>query len=117
MTPSARPSSPSFAWATDAAARILRVPAGFMRNRTQQRIEQLASERSIATIDLALVEEGIEHGRQAMEEMIKNAQPGAPVARQAMASAREAVASARSRPRPASSNGDAWPSTRSGSWR
>ena len=36
-----------FAWATDAAARILRVPAGFMRNRTQQRIEQLASERSI----------------------------------------------------------------------
>ena len=95
-----------FAWATDAAARILRVPAGFMRNRTQQRVEQLASERSIATIDLALVEEGIEHGRQAMEEMIKNAQPGAPVARQAMASAREAMASANeSRPRPASSNG------------
>jgi nucleotide-binding universal stress UspA family protein len=95
-----------FAWATDAAARILRVPAGFMRNRTQQRIEQLASERGVATIDLALVEEGIEHGRQAMEEMIKNAQPGVPVARQVMASAREAMASAReSRPRPASSNG------------
>ena len=89
-----------FAWATDAAARILRVPAGFMRNRTQQRIEQLASERGVATIDLALVEEGIEHGRQAMEEMIKNAQPAARrCAREAMASANE------SRPRPASSNG------------
>jgi hypothetical protein len=88
-----------FAWETDAAARILRVPAGFMRNRTQQRIEQLAGERSLATIDLALVEEGIEHGRQAMEEMIKNAQTAPPVAREAMASAREA------RPRPAASNG------------
>ncbi len=95
-----------FGWATDAAARILRVPAGFMRNRTQLRIEQLASERSMATIDLALVEEGIEHGRLAMEEMIKNAQPGVPVARQVMASARQAMASANeSRPRPAPSNG------------
>ena len=88
-----------FAWATDAAARILRVPAGFMRNRTQQRIEQLASERGVPTIDLALVEEGIEHGRQQMEEMINNAKQAPPAAREAVASASE------SSPRPTSSNG------------
>jgi nucleotide-binding universal stress UspA family protein len=59
-----------FAWSDDGAKRVLRVPAGFMRNRTQQRIEDLARERGLATIDLALVEEGIEYGRKAMEEMI-----------------------------------------------
>jgi len=59
-----------FAWATDAAARILRVPAGFMRNRTQQRIEELARERGLPAIDLGLVEAGIEDGRRQMEEMI-----------------------------------------------
>src|SRR5262249_54743149 len=58
-------------WAPDAIARILRVPAGFMRNRTQARIEDIARERSRNTIDLALVEEGIEQGRQLMEEMIR----------------------------------------------
>jgi hypothetical protein len=42
-----------------------------MRNRTQQRIEDLARERGGAAIDLALVEEGIEQGRKLMEEMIQ----------------------------------------------
>ncbi len=60
----------TFEWADDAAQRLLRVPAGFMRNRTQDRIEALASERSLAAIDLAVVEEGIECGRKAMAEMI-----------------------------------------------
>jgi len=32
----------TFEWKTDAAQRILRVPAGFMRNKTQERIEELA---------------------------------------------------------------------------
>ncbi|MBI2963289.1 MAG: universal stress protein [Deltaproteobacteria bacterium] len=58
-------------WQPDAVMRILRVPAGFMRNRTQQRIEDLARERGADAIDLALVEEGIEQGRQLMEEMIQ----------------------------------------------
>jgi hypothetical protein len=57
-------------WSADAANRVLRVPAGFMRNRTQQRIEDLARERGLKAIDLVLVEEGIEYGRKAMEEMI-----------------------------------------------
>ena len=60
----------TFEWTGDAAQRILRVPAGFMRNKTQERIEELARERAAAAIDLALVEEGIEIGKQMMAEMI-----------------------------------------------
>jgi hypothetical protein len=60
----------TFAWTEDAAQRVLRVPAGFMRNKTQERIEELARERAASTIDLALVEEGIEIGKKMMAEMI-----------------------------------------------
>jgi nucleotide-binding universal stress UspA family protein len=68
-------------WTADAVARILRVPAGFMRDRTQARVEELAAERSAGTIDLALVEAGIEIGVQAMAEMIAQQEAGqAPVA-------------------------------------
>jgi nucleotide-binding universal stress UspA family protein len=57
-------------WTHDAAQRVLRVPAGFMRNKTQERIEELARERAVTAIDLALVEEGIEIGKRMMAEMI-----------------------------------------------
>jgi hypothetical protein len=60
----------TFEWTSDAAARILRVPAGFMRNKTQERIEDLARERGASSIDLALVEDGIELGKKMMAEMI-----------------------------------------------
>ena len=60
----------TFEWTADAAQRILRVPAGFMRNKTQERIEELARERAATAIDLALVEEGIEIGKKMMAEMI-----------------------------------------------
>src|SRR5262249_48860612 len=60
----------TFDWTNDAAQRILRVPAGFMRNKTQERIEELARERGATAIDLALVEEGIEIGKKMMAEMI-----------------------------------------------
>jgi hypothetical protein len=60
----------TFDWTDDAAQRILRVPAGFMRNKTQERIEALARERHASAIDLALVEEGIEIGKRMMAEMI-----------------------------------------------
>jgi hypothetical protein len=65
-----------FEWTDDAVARVLRVPAGFMRDRTQTRIEELAAERSAATIDLALVEDGIEHGRRMMAEMLGQMEAG-----------------------------------------
>jgi hypothetical protein len=64
----------TFEWTADAAQRIMRVPAGFMRNKTQERIEDLARERTAATIDLALVEEGIEIGKKMMAEMISTYQ-------------------------------------------
>jgi nucleotide-binding universal stress UspA family protein len=70
----------TFDWTDDAVLRVFRVPAGFMRNKTQERIEELARERLAArgadasgegwTIDLALVEEGIEFGKRMMAEMI-----------------------------------------------
>ena len=60
----------TFEWTADATQRILRVPAGFMRNKTQERIEELARARAASTIDLALVEEGIELGKKMMAEMI-----------------------------------------------
>ena len=50
----------TFDWTNDAVQRIFRVPAGFMRTQTQERIEALARERALAAIDLALVEDGIE---------------------------------------------------------
>jgi Proto-chlorophyllide reductase 57 kD subunit len=60
----------TFDWTSDATQRIFRVPAGFMRSKTQERIEELARERAAATIDLPLVEEGIEIGKRMMAEMI-----------------------------------------------
>ena len=60
----------TFEWTNEAAQRIFRVPAGFMRSQTQERTEELARERAAAAIDLALVEEGIEIGKRMMAEMI-----------------------------------------------
>jgi hypothetical protein len=62
----------TFEWTDEAAQRVLRVPAGFMRDKTQERIEEVARERSASKIDLALVEEGIEIGKRMMAEMIAN---------------------------------------------
>jgi hypothetical protein len=75
----------SFDWTNDATQRIFRVPAGFMRSKTQERIEELARERAAASIDLGLVEEGIEIGKRMMAEMIATypspgASPGAATA-------------------------------------
>ena len=67
----------TFDWTEDARQRIFRVPAGFMRNQTQERVEELARERAAVAIDLALVEDGIEIGKKMMAEMIANYQaPG-----------------------------------------
>jgi hypothetical protein len=62
----------TFDWTADATQRVFRVPAGFMRNKTQERIEELARERGVSAIDLALVEDGIEFGKKMMAEMIAN---------------------------------------------
>ena len=59
-----------FDWTSSGLERILRVPSGFMRDRTQRRVEELAAEKGASEIDLELVEEGIEHGKQMMAEML-----------------------------------------------
>ncbi len=60
-----------FPWSDGAVERLFRVPAGFMRQRTQERIEELAAEREVGEIDLELVEAGIRMGREFMEQMIR----------------------------------------------
>ena len=76
-----------------------------MRTKTQERIEELARERAVAAIDLALVEEGIEIGKRMMAEMIatyssSGASPGVATAPSSATSegapAREAQAAKRS---------------------
>jgi nucleotide-binding universal stress UspA family protein len=88
----------TFEWTDEAAQRIMRVPAGFMRNKTQERIEELAHERAATTIDLALVEAGIEIGKKMMAEMIATysgpgASPGAAAPAQASGPAPSATPS------------------------
>lgn len=68
----------TFEWTDEATQRILRVPAGFMRNQTQERIEVLARERAATTIDLGLVEDGIEIGKKMMAEMLATYTPPTP---------------------------------------
>ena len=62
-----------FAWTDDGAERILRVPAGFMRDRVQGKVENMALDEKILEINLELVEKGISAGRQMMEEMLASA--------------------------------------------
>ncbi len=57
-------------WTEKAIERVLRVPAGFMRDRTQKRAEELAAKRDRRDVDLELVEEGIAHGLEQMKAMI-----------------------------------------------
>jgi nucleotide-binding universal stress UspA family protein len=62
-------------WTAEAVERILRVPAGYMRDRTQSRIEELAAERERTEIDLGLVEDGIQYGLKLMAEMVGQHSP------------------------------------------
>ncbi|MBT3917451.1 MAG: universal stress protein [Rhodospirillaceae bacterium] len=47
----------TFVWAEDAEARMAKIPAGFMREMTRQRVEVYAEKHEIETITEALVEE------------------------------------------------------------
>jgi hypothetical protein len=78
--------------------RVFRVPAGFMRSQTQERIEAVARQRGASTIDLAIVEEGIEYGKKMMAEMIAGYQKPAPVTASATASTAATSPAAGARP-------------------
>jgi hypothetical protein len=82
----------TFDWTSDATQRIFRVPAGFMRNKTQERVEELARERAVTGIDLALVEDGIEFGKKMMAEMIATYSAPSPSVGASPAAAKPAVA-------------------------
>ena len=60
-----------FLWAKNARARLGRVPEGFMRTRTKERIEAVARASRTNLITLAITEEGIKDGIKLMEEMIQ----------------------------------------------
>jgi nucleotide-binding universal stress UspA family protein len=87
-----------FTWTPEGIERVFRVPAGFMRNQTQERIEAVAREKGASTIDLVLVEEGIEFGKKMMAEMIAGYQKPAPAADPRPAAAQNAAPPAAPRP-------------------
>ena len=60
-----------FLWTPDALARLNRVPEGFMRTRTKDRVEEAARKHSTTLITLAITEEGIAEGVKMMEEMLR----------------------------------------------
>jgi hypothetical protein len=60
----------AFDWSLEAIERILTVPAGFMRDRTQARIEALTESSDGQRIDLACVEAGISLGLETMAEWV-----------------------------------------------
>ncbi|MDJ0958124.1 MAG: universal stress protein [Arenicellales bacterium] len=54
-------------WQAAALARLMRVPEGFMRDASRQRIEQYAYRAGAAEVTLEIVEAGLAEARQAME--------------------------------------------------
>lgn len=57
-------------WTADAATRILRVPSGMMRDRTQERVEQIALAQATSEVSLEMVEQGVQVGLDLMAQMI-----------------------------------------------
>ena len=55
-------------WQAAALARLMRVPEGFMRDGTKERIENYAQDQGCSEITLALVEEGLTKAREAMSK-------------------------------------------------
>ena len=60
-----------FRWSASAVARLNRVPKGFMRDRTKERIENCADKKSVDFITLEIAEEGIAESRTIMAETIQ----------------------------------------------
>jgi len=67
--------SPKLHWQAAALARLMRVPEGFMRARTHDRVENAAYEQDLSEITLELVEQSILELRNTMEKSIKSEHP------------------------------------------
>ncbi len=61
----------SLTWSTEAVERILRVPSGMMRDRTQERVEAVALEQHTSEVSLTMVEQGVQVGLDLMAQMIE----------------------------------------------
>jgi len=61
-----------FNWSPEALARLERVPQGFMRDNTRNRVMAWCSQNDIQDISLEVCEEGIRESVKMMEEAIKN---------------------------------------------
>jgi hypothetical protein len=71
--PSSRPATiqlGAFTWTQEAVNRLHRVPEGFMRDLTREKIEDYGRQHHVSLVTLEVAEKGIEVGRQLMAEMI-----------------------------------------------
>lgn len=68
--PPAQEVGTTLTWTPEAEQRLARVPAGFMRNMTQTRIEDLARAKGCEVVTLDIAEEAIGMARQLMQESI-----------------------------------------------
>jgi len=59
-------------WQVDALARLARVPEGFMRDKSRERIEDFAHRQSITQINLDVAEQGLADARKAMETQMQS---------------------------------------------
>ncbi len=73
--PRPREGSP-LSWTDGAWARMCRVPEGFMRDMTREKVEEVAVQKERTFVDLALCEEGLAEGRRMMAEALKSHRPG-----------------------------------------
>jgi len=65
-------------WQAAALARLIRVPQGFMRDSSKQRIEEYAREHMISDISLEVAEAGLAKARAAMEQAMQQGDSGHP---------------------------------------
>ncbi len=66
-------------WQAAALARLMRVPQGFMRESSEERIEGYARRRGITEITLEVAEQGLAEARRTMEEAMRQGKaPGVP---------------------------------------
>ena len=64
------PDDMAFTWQAAALARLMRVPEGFMRDTSKERVEAYAREHGVSDISLETAEAGLAHARAKMEEMM-----------------------------------------------
>ena len=67
-------------WQTEAIARLMRAPQGFMRDAAKSNIERYAQDNAISEITLEVAEKGLEISRQAMAQQVADGERPAPKA-------------------------------------